>query len=136
MPKVGTQAIRRRQLIEATIHCMSEYGFERTTVVRIGRAAQVTPSIIHHYFGGKDELLAAAMRHLLEQLRRNLVARLATSRDARTRVDMIVAANFADEQFSGEVIAAWMAFWGQAQHHPALHRIYRVYAWRLRSNLR
>lgn len=136
MPKLGMQPIRRRQLILATIHCMSEYGFEHTTVARIGRAANVSPSIIHHYFGGKDDLLEASMRHLLEQLRQTLVARLATSNDPRTRVDMIVAANFSDDQFSGEILAAWMALWSQAQHHPALYRLYRVYARRLRSNLR
>src|SRR5699024_6724829 len=113
-----------------------EYGFEHTTVARIGRAAHVSPSIIHHYFGGKDDLLEASMRYLLEQLRQTLVAHLNTSRDPRTRLDMIVAANFSDDQFSGEVLAAWMALWGQAQHHPALHRLYRVYAHRLRSNLR
>lgn len=136
MPKLGMQPIRRRQLILATIHCMSEYGFERTTVARIGKTAHVTPSIIHHYFGGKDDLLAATMRFLLEQLRRALVSRLRSTQDARRRVEMIVAANFSDDQFSGEVIAAWMAFWGQAQHHDALHRLYVVYARRLHSNLR
>lgn len=136
MPKLGMQPIRRRQLILATIECMSEYGFERTTVARIGKTANITPSIIHHYFGGKDDLLAASMRHLLEQLRRRVVAQLATSDDPRTRVEMIVTANFSDDQFSGDVIAAWMALWGQAQHHPALHRLYLIYARRLHSNLR
>lgn len=136
MPKLGMQPIRRRQLIQATIQCMSEYGFERTTIARIGKAANMTPSIIHHYFGGKDDLLEASMRFLLEQLRQRMVGRLATTSDPRTRVEIIVAANFSDDQFSGDVIAAWMALWSQAQHHPALHRLYLVYARRLHSNLR
>lgn len=135
VPKLGMQPVRRRQLILATIQCMSDFGFEHTTIARIGRAANVTPSIVHHYFGGKDALLAASMRFLLEQLRQSVVRRLSTTRDPRTRVEMIVAANFSDEQFSSDVIGAWMAFWSQAQHHPALHRLYRVYARRLHSNL-
>lgn len=136
MPKLGMQPIRRHQLILATIQCMSEFGFERTTVARIGKAANITPSIIHHYFGGKDALLAASMGYLLEQLRERVVAQLASTNDPRTRVEMIVSANFSDDQFSGDVIAAWMALWGQAQHHPALHRLYLIYARRLHSNLR
>lgn len=136
MPKLGMQPIRRHQLILATIGCMSEHGFERTTIARIGKAANMTPSIIHHYFGGKDDLLEASMRYLLEQLRQQLVERLHATDDPRARVEIIVAANFSDEQFSRDVVGAWMAFWGQAQHHPALHRLYRVYARRLHANLR
>src|SRR5699024_5331012 len=136
MPKLGMQLIRRRQLILAAIQCMSEYGFEHTTIARIGQMAHITQRITQHYRGGKDALLAASMRHLLEQLRQRVVAELATSNDPRTRVEMIVTANFSDDQFSGDVIADWMALWGQAQHHPTLHRLYLIYARRLHSNLR
>ena len=58
MPKVGMEPIRRRQLIEATITSIHEYGFADATVSRISAAAGVSTGIVHHYFDGK----AAAYR--------------------------------------------------------------------------
>lgn len=136
MPKVGMQPIRRQQLIDATIRCMSRHGFEHTTVARIGRMAGVSPGIINHYFGGKDELLEASMRHLLQQLKVEVVQRLASLSDPRKRVEAIIEANFSDDQFSPELIAAWLAFWAQTPYNRALHRLQQIYARRLRSNLR
>ncbi|MEJ2633075.1 MAG: transcriptional regulator BetI [Acidihalobacter sp.] len=136
MPKIGMQPIRRRQLIEAAIQSIGEVGFERTTVVRIGRIAGVAPSIIHHYFSGKNDLLEATMRELLEQFRGHVVSAQANARTPIDRVEALIGANFADEQFKPTTVAAWLAFWAQAPHYPALHRLQRINARRLRSNLR
>lgn len=136
MPKVGMQTIRRRQLIEATIRSIGEVGFEQTTVNRIGRIAGVAPSIINHYFRGKNDLLEATMRELLEQFRTQVVRRLAQARTPSERVEALIGANFADDQFEPTTVAAWLAFWAQAPHHPRLHRLQRITASRLRSNLR
>ncbi len=136
MPKIGMQPIRRKQLIEATIRSIGEVGFEHTTVAHIGRLAGVSPGIIHHYFGGKNELLAATMRELLEQFRHSVVRSLADAHTPRARVEALVAANFADDQFRPTVVSAWLALWAQAPHHPRLYRLQRINARRLRSNLR
>jgi TetR/AcrR family transcriptional regulator, transcriptional repressor of bet genes len=122
MPKVGMEPIRRRQLIDATIVSIGRYGLADTTVQRISREAGVSSGIIHHYFGGKNELLEATMRRLLALLREE-------------RITAIVASNFAVSQFQRGVITAWLAFWAQAPHVPALDRLQRINAKRLRSNL-
>ena len=136
MPKIGMQPIRRRQLIEAAIQSIGEVGFERTTVMRIGRIAGVAPSIIHHYFSGKNDLLEATMRELLEQFRAQVVRALADAHTPFDRVEALIGANFADEQFKSTTVAAWLAFWAQAPHNPGLQRLQRINARRLRSNLR
>jgi TetR/AcrR family transcriptional repressor of bet genes len=136
MPKVGMQPIRRQQLIDATIRSIGEVGFEQTTVVRIGHIAGVAPSIINHYFRGKNDLLEATMRKLLEQFRAQVVQALADAHSPLERVEALICANFADEQFKATTVAAWLAFWAQAPHYPGLYRLQRINARRLRSNLR
>jgi len=136
MPKVGMQPIRRKQLIDAAIRSIGEVGFEQTTVMRIGRIAGVAPSIINHYFRGKNDLLEATMRELLEQFRAHVVRALADAHTPADRVEALIGANFADEQFKSTTVAAWLAFWAQAPHHPRLQRLQRINARRLRSNLR
>lgn len=135
MPKVGMEPIRRRQLIDATISSMGKHGLADTTVQTISRGAGVSPGIIHHYFGGKDELLAATMRSMLQQLRDDATRRLAAADSPRARLEAIVDCNFAPDQFDPRVVAAWLGFWAQAPHNPALSRLQRINARRLHSNL-
>jgi len=136
MPKLGMEPIRKRQLIDATIASIHAYGYGDTTVARIGRAAGVSPGIIHHYFGGKGELLEATMRSLLRGLRRSVIKRLEHAHGPRARIEAIIDGNFAGEQFAPEAVTAWLAFWAQVPHAPRLARLQHVNAQRLRSNLR
>lgn len=136
MPKVGIQPLRRKQLIEATIAAIHEHGYADATLARIARNAGMSSGLIAHYFGGKDELLAATMRSLLTDLRRMVIDRLRAASSPIERVEAVVAANFDETQSVPEVVAAWLAFWAQVPHEPELARLQRVYSRRLRSNLR
>lgn len=135
MPKVGMEPIRRRQLIEATISSIHDQGFQETTVKQISRRAGVSSGIIHHYFGGKDELLEATMRSLLEELRTHTVAGLSGAHSPRERLDAIIEANFSLQNFSRQTVSAWLSFWSEARRTPRLLRLQRVNQKRLSSNL-
>lgn len=135
MPKVGMEPIRRRQLIEATIASIHEYGFADTTVARISAAAGVSTGIVHHYFDGKADLLEATMRWLMADLRRQVVHRLARARTPTDRLKAIIEGNFAPEQFSQQAVTAWIAFWAHAAQTPELGRLQHINTERLQSNL-
>lgn len=138
MPKVGMAAVRRPQLIEATLHSIDAVGLSRANVAMISRHAGVTPAIINHYFGGKDGLLEATMRHIMARLSAAVRERLAQApaHDVVARVLAIVDGNFCDQQAQAKVVKAWLTFWAQAMHEPALHRLQRVNEGRLLSCLR
>lgn len=136
MPKVGIQHIRRRQLIVATIETIHAYGYDDTTIARIASRAGLSSGIISHYFGSKAELLAATMRSLLSDLRRQAADRLAGVTAPLDRIGAVVEANFDDTQCTPQVVTAWLAFWAQVPHVPELARLQSVYHRRLRSNLR
>lgn len=136
MPKVGMQPIRRRQLIDATMVAIHKHGFADATMQRIAREAGLSAPIIHHYFRNKDDLLAATMRLVLTDLRHDVVRRLATATNARSRVVAVLEANFACGQFKPEIISAWLAFWAQSPHAPELARLRRIYTKRTMSNFR
>lgn len=127
--------VRRRQLIDATIKSIHAHGFGATTIQTIGFAAGLSPGIIHHYFGGKNELLAATMRHLLEELRTDYLARLPANATPAQRVHALLEANFDEKQFTPDILAAWLAFWSQAPFSPQIRRLRRVYSRRTLSIL-
>ena len=65
MPKLGMEPIRRAALVKATIDEIGQAGSLDVTVGRIARRAGVSAALAHHYFGGKEDLFLAAMRHIL-----------------------------------------------------------------------
>ena len=138
MPKIGIEPVRKLQLIEATLKSIEEYGFQGTTIVTISRLAGMSSGIISHYFDGKQGLIEAAVRHLLDQLKLGLLTRIAATKDATPmdRLMMVVETNFSGFQQSSRVSTTWLSFWGQATHNRALARLQAVNNKRLESNLR
>ncbi|RWD53213.1 MAG: transcriptional regulator BetI [Mesorhizobium sp.] len=135
MPKIGIEPLRRKALIDATISAIGERGSLDVTMSEIAGRAGVSSALAHHYFGAKDELLLATMRHILAELTADMRRALRSASTARERVSAVVAVNFSDVQFRPETIAAWLAFYVEAQKSSALRRLLKVYARRLHSNL-
>lgn len=135
MPKIGMEPLRRKALIDATISAIGERGSLDVTMSEIAGRAGVSSALAHHYFGAKDELLLATMRHILAELTADMRRALRSASTARERVSAVVAVNFSDVQFRPETIAAWLAFYVEAQKSSALRRLLKVYARRLHSNL-
>ncbi len=135
MPKLGMGPVRRRQLVDATIASIHEFGLADATVTRIAKKAGVSPGIVHHYFISKDELLFETMRLMLENLRRIAVEKLSNANTPLERINAIIDASFAPEQFSPQVTTAWLALYASARQSQSLTRILALYHNRLRSNL-
>lgn len=55
----------REAILRAARLKFSEYGYERATVRAIAREAQVDTALIHHFFGSKEGVFAAAAQEAL-----------------------------------------------------------------------
>lgn len=135
MPKVGMEPIRREALIKATIAEIGAVGSLDVTVSRIARRAGVSAALAHHYFGSKEKLFLAAMRHILGRYGATTREALRLARGPRARLDAVIGASFAEENFDNEVIAAWLNFYVHAQSEAGAARLLAIYHARLRSNL-
>ncbi|SHJ05490.1 transcriptional regulator, TetR family [Palleronia salina] len=135
MPRPDIQTSRRRALVQAAIAEIGKRGTLDVTVGGIARRAGVSSALAHHYFGSKDHILTAAMRHILQGLRAEHMRRLRGVTGPRERLRATIAANFGGQSFRREVIAAWLAFYVSAQHDREARRLLRVYQRRLRSAL-
>jgi TetR/AcrR family transcriptional repressor of bet genes len=129
------EPVRRRALISAAIEAIHDKGMAGLTMGDIARRAGVSSALAHHYFGSKDDLLIATMRHLLDELGAELRQRLVAVADPMERIAAIIAGNFAPAQFRPAVISAWLAFYLQSQHDAEAARLLKVYLRRLESNL-
>ncbi len=135
MPKVGMEAIRKRALVDAAIAAIHSAGSLNVTISDIAQRAGVSQGLAHHYFGSKNDLLIAVMRHLLANFGLEAANRLKAAETSRERVSAIISASLGDEQFTPETVAVWLAFYVQAQASPDVQNLLNLYARRLNSNL-
>lgn len=135
MPKVGMEAIRKRTLVEAAMAAIHSTGSLNVTISDIAQRAGVSQGLAHHYFGSKNDLLIAVMRHLLTSFGAEATSRLKRARTPRERVSAIVRASLGKEQFTRETVAVWLAFYVHAQASKDVRALLNVYARRLNSNL-
>jgi betaine-aldehyde dehydrogenase len=127
---------RRRQLIEVTIDSLAELGYVGTTLAQIASRAGVSPGLVAHYFGDKDGLLDAAFRSLARRVGDQVRTRLRQAVSARERIQAVIDANLAPEEFDRRTATAWLAFWGQVLQAKSLGRVQSVYQRRTLSTLR
>lgn len=135
MPRLGMEPIRRAALVKATIAEIGEAGTLDVTVSRIAKRAGMSSALAHHYFGGKEDIFLAAMRHVLTVYGAEVRGALVMADGSRARVEAVVRASFSKTSFRREVIAAWLNFYVLAQSSEAAHRLLVIYQRRLRANL-
>ena len=135
MPKLGMEPIRKAALVKATIVEIGRTGSLDVTVSQIARRAGMSPALAHHYFGSKEEMFLAAMRHILTLYGAEVRGALAAAEGARGRLNAIVRASFAASSFRREVIGAWLNFYVLSQTRPEAKRLLSIYQARLQSNL-
>ncbi|MBL4926526.1 choline-binding transcriptional repressor BetI [Fuscibacter oryzae] len=135
MPKLGMEPIRKAALVKATIVEIGRAGSLDVTVSQIAKRAGMSSALAHHYFGSKEEMFLAAMRHVLTLYGAEVRGALATAEGPEGRLHAVLRASFSPGNFRREAVGAWLNFWVLAQTVPEAKRLLAVYQRRLRSNL-
>lgn len=136
MPKLGMEPIRKDALIKATIVEIGRAGSLDVTVSQIAKRAGMSSALAHHYFGSKEDIFLAAMRHILTLYGAEVRGALAAmGPDPRDRLNAILQASFSEGNFGRETISAWLNFWVLSLTTEQGRRLLAVYQRRLHSNL-
>lgn len=135
MPKVGMEPIRREALVKATIAEIGRAGSLDVTVAQIARRAGMSSALAHHYFGSKEQIFLAAMRHVLTLYGAEVRGALAAADGPRGRVVAVIRAGFSTSSFRRENVGAWLNFYVLSQTNAEVARLLRIYQNRLQSNL-
>ena len=135
MPKLGMEPIRKAALVKATIVEIGRAGSLDVTVSQIAKRAGMSSALAHHYFGSKEDIFLAAMRHILSLYGAEVRGALHFAHGPEERLRAILAASFSAANFRREAVGAWLNFWVLAQTVPEAKRLLKVYQGRLKSNL-
>jgi AcrR family transcriptional regulator len=109
----------RTQLLDATIACLDELGFARTTTTEIAQRAGVSRGAQLHHFPTKQELVVTAVEHLFERRHTEFMAafaaRPADSHPLEAAIDLLWA------NVNGPVFHAFLELLVAARTDPGLH---------------
>ncbi len=110
----------RARLLDATVACLFERGYARTTTTLIARRARVSRGAQLHHFKTKEALVTTAVQHLFEQRTREF-------REAFARVpagaDRVAAAvDLLWSMISGPTFYAWLELLVAARTDARLRR--------------
>jgi AcrR family transcriptional regulator len=85
-----------RRMLDAAESVLEKYGFEGTTLVRVARAAKLSPANVYRRFRDKEALIAAVFQRFHDL----------NAAELNTQVDMEVIRNLGIRQFTRTSIAA------------------------------
>jgi TetR/AcrR family transcriptional regulator, transcriptional repressor of bet genes len=118
--------VRRQALVDATIECLKRYGHEGLSIRTISAQAGVSVGLINHHFPNKDELVAAAYRHINSELVLGMQAAVARAdRSPQARMRAFLEAWFSAPSLDADALAVWVVFWGLYRHSRLIQRIHR-----------
>jgi AcrR family transcriptional regulator len=120
-----TQAERREHtrelLLEATIECLVELGYARTTVQEICLRAGLSRGAQQHHFTTKAELMATALQHLFARLSQEVQAAAERLPPGPGRISAGI--DLLWQAYSGTLSTAAMELWVAARTDPELRAI-------------
>ncbi|MGH3437681.1 MAG: TetR/AcrR family transcriptional regulator [Sciscionella sp.] len=105
-------------LLDATIDCLVDLGYARTSVNEICKRAGVSRGAQQHHFATKAELMAEAVRHLVHRIEAQLSDTIgdppAREQLVSTGIDLLW------QSYSGTLSAAVLELWVAARTEPEL----------------
>jgi transcriptional repressor BetI len=118
-PRKASKELRRQQLIDATITTIARKGYAALTLADVAKTAGLSGGIVNFHFESKEKLLVATLRQLAEEYRRNWQTALNQAGPSpAARLAALVKADFNDAVCTPVKLAAWSAFWAEAQNRP------------------
>ncbi|WP_026454066.1 TetR/AcrR family transcriptional regulator [Saccharomonospora iraqiensis] len=122
-----TQAERtartRAALLDATIDCLVERGYARTSMQEVCARAGVSKGAVQHHFPDKARLMAAAVEHLTGRLTEQHAPDTTGLPEGPERVSAVI--DLLWESYSGTLASAAMELWVAARTDPALREAMR-----------
>lgn len=119
VPQEERTRLMRARLLEATVEVLLERGFANTTTTLVSERAGVSRGAQLHHFPTKNELVVAAVAHVMEGRAEELRAAVADHRGAATGQIL----RMLGEYFASPGFKAALELWVAARTDPDLHAV-------------
>jgi AcrR family transcriptional regulator len=119
VPKIVDHEQRRQELGHAVWRVIRRDGVDQASVRTVAKEAGWSPGALRHYFGSQSELLAFAMRLVVERVE-DRVGALDTAGDPREAVEQVLRELLPLDDERRAENEVWLAFTARALIDPGL----------------
>lgn len=96
---------RRQEIIEAFYHCVNTEGMANASIRKIARQAGFQPSMIHHYFKDRDDMMEQMVDFFADTIFKNFTAEMGRHEKPDTRffkaLEFMYGSGMINEEYSG-----------------------------------
>ncbi len=97
--------IRRQEIVDAFYRCVVNKGLTNASIRKIAKEAGVQPSILHHYFKDRDEMIEQMVESFADTIFENFLEEMKTYPDPDTRffkaLEFMYSPGMINEEYSG-----------------------------------
>jgi len=122
--RTASRAVRRQQLIDATMKCIARKGMGSTTLGDVASEAGLSQGIVNLHFKSKDNLLKETLQTLADEYKEQFDDTL--SRSGPHPADKLLALmefDFRPSICDRRKLAVWFSFWGEVKSRPTYQRM-------------
>jgi AcrR family transcriptional regulator len=112
--------VRREEILSTTVELLDQLGLASTRVADVAVALDVSPALVFYHFGTKDELVAEAFAHAVEQDLDRL-EKAAAGVDPVERLRRVLRLYGPTGRATGWRI--WIDAWAVAQREPNIRKV-------------
>lgn len=110
---------RRTEIIEAFYHCVTQEGIAGASIRKIAAKARVQPSVLHHYFAGRDEIIEEAVVYFTDRIFQEFTCQMAAAgrqKDLEKSMAFIFSKGMINDDYTGFFLECCVA----ARHNPKI----------------
>lgn len=113
MSKADVAAERKNQIVNATVDCITKFGYHNFSMQDVAKKAGVSKGIIHYYFLNKDDLMMSVLAKVAGDIEDILHSDMNDSDTPETRLRVFMNVVFDVVRRTREYYQVNMDFWTQ-----------------------
>ena len=114
---------RKQQIVQATVECISKFGYHNFSMQDVAKTAGVSKGIIHYYFLNKDDLMMSVLEKVAEDITSTLHQNMKSSKDPAQQLEIFITTSLNIVRTSKEYYQVNMDFWAQINQKQKVREI-------------
>lgn len=124
MRRTASKAVRREQLILATIRSIAANGLSDTTMASVANQAGLSQGIINLHFQSKENLLLETLAFVVDEYKALWENTVATAGPgSHEKLAALLEVDFHRSVCDRNKLAVWFAFWGESRARPTYRKL-------------
>ncbi len=124
---------RRAQIVEAFYRCITRDGLQKASTRQVAKEAGVQPSILHHYFKDRDEMIEELVRSIVDKIAARYLAEISRHKNPETRFNKAIEFFFGPEMINDEHAGFFYDCWAEAKRNEKVRDSFRKLYLRFRE---